>query len=622
MMNKQLLRTMLLLFALIAGSGSVWAETKSVDITPSQALNDGGVDPISIVCAKGDGTSIPAISGGQLRLYQAGKGKTTGNTITFSSGKTITSIVFTFANSMTADNGSFNVGTYDSETSTWTGSATSITLTVTGTSSSERIYITAIKVYYEDDTTPSPGVPSIAIDETLNVDAAEHEGALTVTYNEIDFTVTPEVVFYESDGVTQTTYSWIEASVNATSHNVDYLIEENTGNASRTAYMKVYGLDEEFNDVYSNLITITQANPVVATQYRLATAITPGKHYILVGAKNGSYYAMGSQNQNNRTGVAITVTDGLATVTDDLGVYEVRINGDLSTGYYTIYDEKTPGYLYAASGTGTGNYMKTEKELDANGNGTWEMRVTNEGVASIKAISDANRPWMRYNSGSTLFSCYQYSDSQSDIYLFERVGDESTQSAPVEITAAGYATFATKFAVDFSATSLEVYTAQVNDAKNGVVLNEVASKKVPAGAAVILKGATAAGTVIAEADALADNDLEAGPVTGDGESHYVLGKEGDKVGFGLLVVDTELAANKAYIAASKFATNAPAFMPFSVGETTGINSVKGSEFMVNGSGIFNLAGQRVKNPSNACHTSTFRLKKGLYIVNGRKVVIK
>ena len=128
----------------------MWADAKSVDITPSQALNDGGVDPITIVCAKGDGTSDPAISGGQLRLYQAGKGKTTGNTITFSSEKIITSIVFTFANSMTASNGSFSEGSYDSETSTWSGSTNSVTLTVTGTTSSTRIYITALKVYYED----------------------------------------------------------------------------------------------------------------------------------------------------------------------------------------------------------------------------------------------------------------------------------------------------------------------------------------------------------------------------------------------------------------------------------------------------------------------------------------
>lgn len=137
-----------LLMSFTISTGNVWAG--QVTISPTQALNDGGVDPITVACAKGDGTSNPAISSSQLRLYQAASGKTTGNTITFSSSKSITSIVFTFANNMTASNGSFSEGSYDSETSTWTGSTTSLTLTVTGTTSGTRIYITNMVVTYED----------------------------------------------------------------------------------------------------------------------------------------------------------------------------------------------------------------------------------------------------------------------------------------------------------------------------------------------------------------------------------------------------------------------------------------------------------------------------------------
>ena len=66
----RLMMTMLLLTVM----GSVWGVTKSVEISPTQALNSGGVSPITIVCAKGDGTSNPAISSGQLRLYQAASG--------------------------------------------------------------------------------------------------------------------------------------------------------------------------------------------------------------------------------------------------------------------------------------------------------------------------------------------------------------------------------------------------------------------------------------------------------------------------------------------------------------------------------------------------------------------
>ena len=48
---------------------------------------------------------------------------------------------------------------------------------------------------------------------------------------------------------------------------------------------------------------------------------------------------------------------------------------------------------------------------------------------------------------------------------------------------------------------------------------------------------------------------------------------------------------------------------FGDGETTGINAVKSDGFMMNG--YYDLQGRKVAQPT-----------KGLYIVNGKKVVIK
>ena len=108
------------------------------------------------------------------------------------------------------------------------------------------------------DLTPSITVSSSAI----NAPATETEGTLNVSYKNIDFTNAPEVFFCTSEG-NATTYDWIVASVNS-ENNVDYLIEANTG-AARTAYFKVYGLDSEANDVYSELVTVSQNEPNYAT---------------------------------------------------------------------------------------------------------------------------------------------------------------------------------------------------------------------------------------------------------------------------------------------------------------------------------------------------------------------
>lgn len=69
---------------------------------------------------------------------------------------------------------------------------------------------------------------------------------------------------------------------------------------------------------------------------------------------------------------------------------------------------------------------------------------------------------------------------------------------------------------------------------------------------------------------------------------------------------SNIPARRAYLT---IAASAPNFIGFG-DETTGINALNGEGFTVNGS-VYNLAGQRVAQP-----------QKGLYIVNGKKVVIK
>ena len=126
--------------------------------------------------------------------------------------------------------------------------------------------------------------------------------------------------------------------------------------------------------------------------------------------------------------------------------------------------------------------------------------------------------------------------------------------------------------------------------------------------AVILKAA--AGDYIGklvpgdDVDAPASNDLQVsdGTVTGDG-TIYVLANKAQGVGFYKLASGDKVPAGKAYLI---LVPNAPDFLGFD-GGTTSI-----SELNVKGQAdgtYFNLAGQRVAQPT-----------KGLYIVNGKKVI--
>ena len=166
---------------------------------------------------------------------------------------------------------------------------------------------------------------------------------------------------------------------------------------------------------------------------------------------------------------------------------------------------------------------------------------------------------------------------------------------------AGYATFGS---VDHSAmlNGAKAYAAKYDGSK--IVLTEVAN--VPAGKGVVVEAA--AGEIKPTFDVAADEidtDLKVsnGYVTGDG-TIYVLANKNSVTGFYKLAADEKVPAGKAYL---KITTPAPEFVPFE-GNTTGIESVKS----VGSKGeFFNLAGQRVAQPT-----------KGLYIVNGKKVVVK
>lgn len=101
---------------------------------------------VTITFEKGGASTAPTYydSGSAVRLYQNGAIMTVD-----ANGRTISSIEITFANNMyylAADSGEFSE---EAAVRTWTGSAESVKFTCTGTTSSTRAYVQAIKVTYE-----------------------------------------------------------------------------------------------------------------------------------------------------------------------------------------------------------------------------------------------------------------------------------------------------------------------------------------------------------------------------------------------------------------------------------------------------------------------------------------
>ncbi len=165
-----------------------------------------------------------------------------------------------------------------------------------------------------------------------------------------------------------------------------------------------------------------------------------------------------------------------------------------------------------------------------------------------------------------------------------------------------------------------VYTAKLNN-EGGVTLTATGSRIIKRGEAVLLK--SAANVVLSSAASSGDGVYDGNELQGvDVETpqdanttYYVLSKVNDKFGFYKLARENgnsepiKLGANKAYLAVAN-AHDAPEFIGF--GEnTTAINEHELHESHELSGAIYDLQGRKVANPS-----------KGLYIVNGKKVVIK
>ena len=455
-------------------------------------------------------------------------------------------------------------------------------------------------------TTPSITVASTTID----VPAAGENDVIDVTYENIT-SVVAEVQFFEADGVSPATYDWITADIN-NDNDIEYIVDANTG-AARTAYMKVYALDNESNDVYSGLITVTQAAyvpPFESTTWTLASSITSGKHYIIVNKESSK--AMGAQNTNNRAAADVIINDNNNTVTvSSADVQEFVIYGPDAAGFYTIYDGT--GYLYAASSSN--NYLKREDTVDANGNACWEISFGQEGVASIKATQSSNRNVMQYNSGSTLFSCYG-SASQSPVYLYEKDG-EATPTESKTLNGFGYATYCSKNALDFTGNSdVTAWVITAANSTTGVITFSQIEGKVPAGTGMLLKGTpngSATMTSSTGATALTNNLLigtTAKKTVSAGEYYGLSGNTFVPVNAG------DVPAGKALLPASALSSNVKAFTFVFEDDATGIEETL-SNSPLKGENIYNLAGQMVNGKS-----VNGKLPKGIYIVNGKKVMVK
>lgn len=231
----------------------------------------------------------------------------------------------------------------------------------------------------------------------------------------------------------------------------------------------------------------------------------------------------------------------------------------------------------------------------------WSVnKVTTDGTMTEAA--------MTFNEGTVIKAKGSDTNIILDYILLEKVTSED-----VAVSSVKFATYVPVINVVAPA-NVKVYTAKVNEAKSAVVLTEVPAGSVIAKGTPVLVGAEPGSYTFAasadEAATIENNELKAAAddTKGNGSTIYALVEQDGKAVFAPLKEGVAVSLGHAYLELP--AASAARFYSIQFGgETTGINEV-------------NVAAKADGAYYTLQGVKTSKAAKGIYIHNGKKVVIK
>lgn len=369
---------------------------------------------------------------------------------------------------------------------------------------------------------------------------------------------------------------------------------------------------------------IEHIDPVFAS-YTLAESITSGKHYVITSGIEGDIMVMGNQGNNNRSAVGATTIsdDGVLTISDE---YEVLIEGNVKDGF-VILDDKggDQGCLYAASSSN--NYLRTQSTN--NKNGLWYIQIIDEETPPVIYATGINtRNYLRFNSSNNLFSCYGLNEDnqpgQAPIYLFERTEEDIPQTVTITLNR-NLRTYAGRYDLDFTnVEGLKAYYPTELGEDYKLTMVEPTSP-VMAGCGLMLSGTAGASYEVPVAlnfGNLIERNLLVGLLerttvnkTQDDQTTLILSAAGSNgLNWYAMSKDGELKANSAYLLLPtadlpEDGDGTRLTMDFGCGS----NGISVASVKQNTNTWFTIDGRQLKaKPAS----------KGIYVNNGKKVVIK
>ena len=367
------------------------------------------------------------------------------------------------------------------------------------------------------------------------------------------------------------------------------------------------------------------------------------------------------KQETNNSSVFVRLTDAQVVFVSGNDIYVRDATGAIDF-YQSGITELANGDIFDATIEATYTLFKgmpelksfTTKEITKKGNGVIVAKV----LSATDAIEDNICDLVKFTSVQLTESNNKYYIDNTDIQLYDKFGAEYTvetgkdadisgvvipfgndepytyqicprmsedivyldNSVEVAVGSLGMSTFSCDQALDFTAVdAIYAYIATLDT--DGTTINFNRIRKVPANTGLLLRNSSGEKAAVAEinvpilsgdAESVTSNALVAVAETisqlpsenSDNSKNYILFNGTQGIGF-YLANNQTVAAGKAYL---KVPAGMRAYLNFD-GEETAIECL--AEVQQLSGQVFDLQGRRVAQPT-----------KGIYIVNGKKVIIK
>ena len=595
MKRHLLFKSLLLLCALIVGTSSSWATDKVSTLTFTSACGGSGTAKLDDSDATSGTVTWTVTSDASESTYDATSGihyGTNSANVTYVQlttsdiSGTISQVVVNTRDARSSATVSVTVGgTAFTCSGSATATNTSANYTFTGSGSGEIV----VRVARPSKNTKAIYVKSVAVTYSAQQKSANElawsAASKAVTYSEEPYGL-PTLTNPHSLAIT---YDSSNESVATIDSEGNVTIKNKTGNTTISA--TTTGDDTYAAGTVSYTLNVTQKVIIEDGVFNFGFGPSNGGDYGSGMTQVGSGTIIENESETWTAGnVTLVVANRYAWNTDGKFVIYKKAGGANAAGSITLScpDGKAITQIeFTGPYTGTGALSN----MAAN--------IGNYTVTSTSAI------WTG--------AAQSISFSASNSTYINTITVTYGSTVPVTIASSGYSTLGTTCGLDFANASpagLEAYVVPSITA-SAVSLSDI--DEAPASTGVVLKGTpgeTYTIPVKATATAVGTNYLKAAVTAttlADG-SFYIM-----KGGKFCLVTGAENAAartvpaGKAYLLASDVPSEARE-LTFVFDDVTAIETVKAEKA---NNEYYNLAGQRVANPT-----------KGLYIVNGKKVIIK